>query len=143
MEKFDDETYIVVENNHAKSHTMLPVHTLLDKNLSLNALGILLRCVTYLEQFPDRQDFCMKHFVSLCKEGSKSVTKYINELVEKGYALKIYYNTVRPDGSIFEWKGMVQYYFSETKFTKKRIRQTVKFFEQENEDKVIVEIKSI
>lgn len=71
----------VIRVDKTKDYTAIPKCLLLDKNLSLKAIGLM--CV--ILSLPPEQNITVEGLTSVCKEGRSCIRNLLSELEENGY----------------------------------------------------------
>jgi hypothetical protein len=103
-------------HNRENPYVQINKHALQDPNLSWKAKGLWAFCLSR----PDDWEFHVSEIISNSMEGEKAAYSTINELIEKGYALRIQGREIKPDskGGNRQLFSTVHYMFFEFKINK-------------------------
>ena len=89
------KTMMRVSHNRKNPYTMINSQALRDVRLSAKARGIW----AFLLTFPDDWEINMTHLIKSFPEGRKAINSGINELIEKGYMIRLQYYGCKEHGT--------------------------------------------
>jgi len=111
------QSIIRCKHNRVNPYVQINKNAIWDQNLSLNAVGLLVRILSR----PDNWVFKVSEIIKHSKEGKQVIYNTINELISNGYALR-FQHRIKNSNNHWEW-GKTEYYFFEFKLSPEEIKK--------------------